>query len=72
MAESTVTLPPEIGSAICRNIEFYTLTDSNRIAVNVFCDDDQDAIQQAKQWLDSHDLEVWRGVRLVTRLKSQT
>jgi hypothetical protein len=50
----------------------YTLTESNRIAVNVFCDDDQDAIQEAKQWLDGHDLEVWQGARLVTRLKSQT
>ena len=50
----------------------YMLTDDNKIAgasEEVTCDDDQQAIQYAKQWLDGHDLEVWQGARVVTRLK---
>ena len=53
----------------------YTLTEHNKIAgpsQDVICQNDQEAIQQAKQWLDGHDLEVWQGPRLVTRLKSKT
>jgi hypothetical protein len=48
------------------------LTDDNKIAgpsEELTCDDDQQAIQHAKQWLDGHDLEVWQGARVVTRLK---
>jgi hypothetical protein len=72
VAESSVTLPPETGSAICRNNRIYMLTDDNKIAgpsEELTCDDDQQAIQHAKQWLDGHDLEVWQGARVVTRLK---
>ena len=32
-------------------------------------DRDQDAIQRAEQMLDeSHDIELWEGARLVTRI----
>lgn len=32
-------------------------------------DDDQAAIAAAEQMMDGHDCELWRGPRLVTRLK---
>jgi len=50
----------------------YTLTDSDKIAAlpqNVICENDEEAVRQAKQFLDGHDIEVWQGARLVTRLK---
>ena len=50
----------------------YMLTDGNKIAgqpEEVICDDDRQAIQHAKQWLGGHDVEVWQGARVVTRLK---
>jgi hypothetical protein len=50
----------------------YTLNERDKIAgppQEVTGDDDDGAIQQAKQWLDGRDLEVWQGSRLVSRLK---
>ena len=50
----------------------YMLTDGNKIAgppEEVICDDDRQAIQHAKQLLGGHDVEVWQGARVVTRLK---
>jgi hypothetical protein len=47
----------------------YMLTDGNKIAgppEEVMCDDDQQAIQRAKQWLDGYDVEVSQGARVVT------
>lgn len=34
----------------------------------IACDDDASAIEQAKQLLDSHDIEVWQHDRIVMRL----
>jgi hypothetical protein len=51
----------------------YTLTAENKIAGPsriLFCVDDQEAIGQAKQSLDGHDIEIWRGTRIISRLKS--
>jgi len=50
----------------------YTLNDRNKISgppQDITCENDQEAIQQAKQWLDGHDVEVWQGARVVVRLK---
>ena len=33
-------------------------------------DTDQEAIQQALQWVNGRDVELWEGPRLVTRLRS--
>jgi hypothetical protein len=33
------------------------------------CDDDAQAIEQAEQLLDGHDLQIWNGPRYVQRLK---
>jgi hypothetical protein len=49
----------------------YTLTDANEIAgpsQDVTCENDQEAIQQAKQLLNGLDIEGWQGARVVTRL----
>ncbi len=37
----------------------------------VECDDDQEAIQKAKQLLDGLDVELWDGPRMVVRFASQ-
>jgi translation initiation factor IF-1 len=50
----------------------YTLNDNNRIAGPaevIACDDDMEAIARAKRLLDGHDVEIWRGDRVVIRLK---
>jgi hypothetical protein len=50
----------------------YTLSDGNKIAEPprvVTCDNDQEAIEQATQLLDGHDIEVWAGARVVSRLR---
>ncbi len=52
----------------------YTLVGGNHIAGpprTVTCDTDQEAIAQAKTYLDGSDIEVWQAARIVTRLRSQ-
>jgi hypothetical protein len=36
------------------------------------CVDDAEAIEQAKRFVDGHDIELWSGDRLVTRLETKT
>ena len=51
----------------------YTLTDDDHIldAPKVItCDSDQEAVQTAEQLINGHDVELWNGARLVTRIKS--
>jgi hypothetical protein len=36
------------------------------------CADDSEAIEQAKRFVDGHDIELWSGDRLVTRLETKT
>jgi hypothetical protein len=35
----------------------------------VICDDDEQAVQKAKNLLDGHDLQIWSGPRYVRWLK---
>ena len=35
----------------------------------IACADDHEAIQQAKQFRDDHDIELWSGNRFVIRIK---
>jgi hypothetical protein len=42
------------------------VTGSPRIIV---CTDDQEAIGQARQWLDAKPIEVWDGAKRVGRLE---
>jgi hypothetical protein len=36
------------------------------------CADDAEAIAKAKPLVDGHDVELWSGERLVTRLEANT
>jgi hypothetical protein len=50
----------------------YMLDGRNNIAGPpeiVTCEDDQEAVQRAKQLIDGHNLEVWQGARVVRHLK---
>lgn len=49
----------------------YELSHGNQIAGMrvVVSDSDRDAIEKAKALLDSHDIEIWQGARVVTRLR---
>jgi hypothetical protein len=38
-------------------------------AVLLDCADDKAAIESAKQLIDGHDIELWSGERLITRLE---
>jgi hypothetical protein len=39
--------------------------------VELICADDAEAIGEAKRLVDGHDIELWSGERLVTRLKAK-
>ena len=36
----------------------------------LICVDDAEAIEKAKRFINGHDVELWSGPRLVTRLKA--
>jgi hypothetical protein len=36
------------------------------------CGDDAEAIERAKRLVDGHDIELWSGDQLVTRLEAKT
>ena len=72
MAESSIMLPPEIGKRGMSHYRIYTLFAGDRIArpTQIFIgDNDQEAVQLAKQLLDGRDLEVRQGARVVRRIK---
>ena len=50
----------------------YTVdTDGHFVSSRAFvCDTDADAMVWAKQLVDGHDIELWNGERLVTRLSN--
>jgi hypothetical protein len=65
-------LPPEIGKRGISHYRIYALFAGDRIArpTQIFTgDNDQEAIQLAKQLLDGRDLEVRQGARVVRRIK---
>jgi hypothetical protein len=37
----------------------------------IVCITDEQAIEQAQQFVDGHDIEIWDGPRLVARIKSE-
>jgi len=40
-------------------------------AVSVIqCGDDEDAVKKVKPLVDGHDIELWEGMRLVSKFKS--
>jgi hypothetical protein len=57
-----------------REYRIYPLSKSNHIdgvPTVIVCRTDHEAVGQARQMLDGHDLEVWLGPELIARLKSQ-
>ena len=51
----------------------YPITRDNHIeqpAIVISADNDDEAIEQALPLVNGHDVELWEGARLVTRLKS--
>jgi hypothetical protein len=51
---------------------FYTLKSGNQMVAPpdvIDCASDQDAIDEAKKFLDGFDVEIWQGARIVTRLR---
>jgi hypothetical protein len=51
----------------------FALTSDNYIKdvpALVVCQNDNAALEAARKMLDGHDIEVWEGVRRVTRLNS--
>jgi hypothetical protein len=72
VAEGPIMLSPEIGKRAMSHYRIYTLFAGDRIARPthiVTGDNDQEAIQLAKQLLDGRDLEVRQGARVVRRIK---
>jgi hypothetical protein len=49
--------------------KIYVLSDDGRVCAP--CDDDDEAISQARQYVDEAPVEVWRAVTLVARLESK-
>ncbi len=37
----------------------------------IICANDEDAIEKAKRYVDGHDIELWCGDRLVTRINHE-
>jgi hypothetical protein len=51
----------------------YLITEDNHIAsapIKIACDDDLMAVRQSQKLLDHHDIQLWEGRRLVTRIKA--
>ena len=51
----------------------YTLLRGDKIAgpaTQVECSSDEEAISQAKKFINGLDIEVWQDARLITRLQS--
>jgi hypothetical protein len=42
--------------------------DSIRLAIDLYCEDDDTARDRAQQLVDGHDVELWRGERKIGRL----
>ena len=73
VAESSVVLPPEAGSASVPNYRLFRLSSDSQIvgvSETVAFDSDSEVIKYAKAKLDILAIEVWDGLRVVIRLKS--
>ena len=42
--------------------------DSIRLAIDLYCADDDAACERAQQLVDGHDIELWCGPRKIARL----
>ena len=56
------------------NYRVYTIIKSDKVAGRadvITCATDAEAVVKARQFLQSNDLEIWQGARMVGRLKAQ-
>ena len=56
------------------NYRVYTIIKSDKVAGRadvVTCATDAEALVKARQFLQSNDLEMWQGARMVSRLNAQ-
>jgi hypothetical protein len=56
------------------NYRVYTVIRSDKVAGRadvVTCATDAEAVVKARQFLQSNDLEIWQGARMVSRLNAQ-
>ena len=56
------------------NYRVYTIIKSDKVAGRadvVTCATDAEALVKARQFLQSNDLEIWQGARMVSRLNAQ-
>jgi hypothetical protein len=52
----------------------YTVGDDGHFIAHepLVCGNDEEAIENAKRFVDGHDIELWNGARLVIRLSHKT
>jgi hypothetical protein len=63
------------GHCTMSHYRIYTFSSDGSITAPprvVECDDDQEAVQRAKQVLNGEDIELWQGSRFVIRLDRAT
>jgi hypothetical protein len=67
-------VPLAFGSKSCPITGFIWLEDDHIASapVKIARDDDLSAVRQSQKLLDRHDIQLWEGRRLVTRLKSKS
>jgi cobalamin biosynthesis protein CbiG len=60
----------EIGFADVADYRLYGLDRVNKVSSGewIEADDDETAIEVAKEMMDGHDCELWKGKRLVARI----
>ena len=70
VTESSVTLPPDCGSAVVAEYRAYLVgIDGHFIGFEpLVCTDDTEATELAERLVDGHEIELWSGPRFVTKL----
>jgi hypothetical protein len=55
-----------------RDYRAYVMAPDGRIKnrIEFFCEDDEKAKEQAKQYVDGHDVELWHRDRRIAEFKS--
>ena len=67
----SLALPPDLGSTIMPDYRAFIVGYDGHFqqAIEMVCLNDEEAIEQAKQYVDGHDVELWQLGRRVAQLK---
>ena len=71
VAERGSAVPREIGGHRVLRYQIYVLgvrDEIEDVAAVIACDNDQEAIRKVRLLVDSHEIELWAGSRIVHRL----